>query len=91
MIANVTKKPNLPVKRINPGDVPSAFQRNGFVMVIQIVLMVPMRIQHFIIVQHLNRAVKINLLVRIAGASIRYTNRTFHPIKITKTFYFQHF
>lgn len=71
MIENVMKKQNLPVKRTNPGAEPNAFQRNGFVMVIQIVLTVLMRIQHFTIVQHLNRAVKINLLVRIAGASIR--------------------
>lgn len=71
MIENVTKKLNLHVKRINHGDVHNVFPKNGFVMVIQIVLMVLMKIQHYIIVQHHNPAVKINLPVRIAGVLIR--------------------
>uniref|UniRef100_A0A1B0D0B1 Uncharacterized protein n=1 Tax=Phlebotomus papatasi TaxID=29031 RepID=A0A1B0D0B1_PHLPP len=70
MIENAMKRLNSLVKRINPGVDHSVFPRSGFAMVILIVLMEQMKILPFTIVQSLSPAVKINLLVRMVGASI---------------------
>lgn len=62
------KKQNIHVKLIKHGVELNVFPRNGFVMVIQIVLMVLMKIQQFIIAQVLNHVVKTNLLVLMGDA-----------------------
>lgn len=68
MTGNVMKKLNIHVKLIKHGVEPNVFPRNGYVMVIQIVLMVLMKIQQFIIAQVLNHVVKINLPVQMGVA-----------------------
>lgn len=62
------KKQNIHVKLIKHGVELNVFPRNGFVMVIQIVLMVLMKIQQSIIAQVLNHVVKTNLLVLMGDA-----------------------
>lgn len=71
MIVSVMKKQNLHVKKTKPGTEHNVFQRNGFAMAILIVLTELMKIPHYIIVQHHNRAVKINLHVKMVDASTR--------------------
>jgi hypothetical protein len=61
-------KLNLLVNKTKHGDDHNAFQKNGFVMVIQIVLMVLMKTQHFIIVLHHNLAQMINSHVKMDDA-----------------------
>lgn len=63
MTESVILKQNLHVKRISNGEDLNVFQRNGFVMEIQIASMVLMKIQQFTAVQHHNHVLMINLHV----------------------------
>ena len=71
MIGNAMTKPNLRVKRINHGDVLNVYHGNGYAMVIQIVSMVLMKTQRYIIVQRHNRVAKTCSLVIMVAALIR--------------------
>lgn len=71
MIVNVTKRPNLLVKRIRNGIEHNVFRVNGSVMAIQTVWMVLMRIRPFITVRLRKTAVTISSDVIMDDASIR--------------------
>lgn len=71
MIENVMRKLSLLVLKIRLGDVHNVYQRNGYAMAIQTVLMVLMKIQPCIIVQHLNRVARICSLATTDDALIK--------------------
>lgn len=71
MIENVMLKPNLHAKKISLGEGLNAFPKNGCVTEIQIVSTVPMRILHYIIVQHPNPALTTNSHARMVVVLIR--------------------
>lgn len=71
MIVNVTKKRNSPVLKINHGDVLNVYRKNGYAMVIRIVLMEPMKTLRYIIVRHLNHVAKICLHAKMDDVSIK--------------------
>lgn len=65
------KKPNSLAKLINSGEGRNVFHANGYVTVIQIVLMVLMKTLRYIIAQHLNLVERISLLVLTDGVSTK--------------------
>src|SRR5690349_5585489 len=68
MIVNATRKLSSLVKRTKHGDDRNAFPRNGFAMVIRIVLTELTRTQLCTTVQHHSLALTINSLVRTVDA-----------------------
>ncbi|OTF74532.1 hypothetical protein BLA29_014605 [Euroglyphus maynei] len=68
---NVIQSGNSLVRRIKIGAVHNVYRNDGFVMVIRIVWMVPMKIKHYIIVHHLKHVMRINLDVIIIVVSVK--------------------
>lgn len=76
MTENVMKKQNSHVKPTKLGVGLSVYPKNGYVTEIQIVLMVPMRMPHYIIVPRPNLVVKVSSLVPMDVALTKSGNVT---------------